>query len=39
MSGVRAEPFAPDALEWVELEPYPMQRARDLVCESPAVRP
>lgn len=37
--GVRAEPFAPDAIEWVELELYLMQRAAGMAIETPAVRP
>ena len=39
MSGVRAEPFAFDAPELVELELYLMQRAASMVLETPAVRP
>ena len=39
MTGVRAEPFAPDALEWVELELYLASRSRGLPVEAPAVRP
>jgi len=39
LTGVRAEPFAPDALEWVELELFLMQRAAGLPLETPAVRP
>jgi sulfur-oxidizing protein SoxA len=39
MSGVRAEPFADDAAEWVELELYLKQRAAGLPVETPAVRP
>ncbi len=39
MSGVRAEPFAFDAPELVELELYLMQRAAGMVLETPAVRP
>lgn len=37
--GVRAEPFAPDAIEWIELELHLMQRAAGLPLETPAVRP
>lgn len=39
LAGVRAEPFGPDAPEWVELELHLMQRAAGLVLETPAVRP
>ncbi len=39
MSGVRAEPFAFDAQELVELELHLMQRAAGLRLETPAVRP
>jgi L-cysteine S-thiosulfotransferase len=39
MSGVRAEPFAFDAREWVALELYLMQRGAGLPIETPAVRP
>ena len=39
MSGVRAEPFAFDAPELVELELYLMQRAAGMRLETPAVRP
>jgi L-cysteine S-thiosulfotransferase len=39
LSGVRAEPFAPGAIEWVELELFLMQRARGMPLETPAVRP
>ncbi len=39
MVGVRAEPFAPDAPEWVALEVYLMRRAAGMVWEAPAVRP
>lgn len=39
LSGVRAEPFAPGAIEWVELELYLAQRSRGLPVEAPAVRP
>ncbi len=37
--GVRAEPFAPDAPEWLALEAYLAQRAAGLLVETPAVRP
>lgn len=39
LAGVRAEPFAPDAPEWVELELHLMQRAAGMPLETPAVRP
>jgi sulfur-oxidizing protein SoxA len=39
LSGVRAEPFAYGAPEYVELELYLMERARGLPVETPAVRP
>ena len=39
MSGVRAEPFADDAVELIELELYLRQRAAGLPVETPAVRP
>lgn len=37
--GVRAEPFAADAQEWVQLELYLMQRAAGLPLDAPSVRP
>ena len=39
LTGVRAEPFAPGAPEWVALELYLMQRAAGMPMETPAVRP
>jgi L-cysteine S-thiosulfotransferase len=39
MVGVRAEPFADDALDLVELELYLGARANGLAVETPAVRP
>ena len=39
LSGVRAEPFAYDAQELVELELYLAVRARGLPLETPGVRP
>lgn len=39
MSGVRAEPFAFDSQEIVDLELYLMWRARGMPLETPAVRP
>lgn len=37
--GVRAEPFAPDAQEWLALEAYLAQRAAGMAMEIPGVRP
>ena len=37
--GVRAEPFAPDATEWLALEAYLAMRAKGMAVETPAVRP
>ena len=39
MTGVRAEPYAYGAQEYVELELYLMWRARGMKLETPAVRP
>lgn len=39
LTGIRAEPFGPDAPEYVELELYLTQRAKGLAVETPAVRP
>jgi sulfur-oxidizing protein SoxA len=39
MTGVRAEPYAFGALEYVELELFLMWRARGMTMESPGVRP
>ena len=39
MTGVRAEPYKPDASEWVELELYLARRAASLALDAPAVRP
>ena len=39
MHGVRAEPFAYGAPEWVELELYLAQRAAGMRVDAPAVRP
>lgn len=39
MTGVRAEPFAYGAPEYLELEAYLQWRARGMVLETPAVRP
>jgi L-cysteine S-thiosulfotransferase len=38
-TGVRAEPYAYGALEYVELELFLMSRARGMSLETPAVRP
>jgi sulfur-oxidizing protein SoxA len=37
--GVRAEPFAPDADEWLALELHLARRAASMPLEGPAVRP
>ena len=37
--GVRAEPFASDAPEWLALEAYLALRAKNMAVETPAVRP
>jgi sulfur-oxidizing protein SoxA len=39
LTGVRAEPFATDAQEWIALELHLALRDRGLPIESPAVRP
>jgi len=39
LTGVRAEPFAPGAREWLALEAWLMQRAAGMPVETPAVRP
>ena len=39
MTGVRAEPFAPDSREAASLTLYLAVRARGLTVETPAVRP
>ncbi|WP_018263075.1 sulfur oxidation c-type cytochrome SoxA [Methylobacterium sp. WSM2598] len=39
LTGMRAEPFPPDAPELVALELYLMQRAAGLPVETPALRP
>jgi sulfur-oxidizing protein SoxA len=39
MVGIRAEPYAYGAPEFVELELYLMSRAGGLPIETPAVRP
>ena len=37
--GVRAEPFAPDAPEWLALQAWLARRAAGMPVETPAVRP
>lgn len=39
LTGVRAEPFAPDSPDLVDLEFYLASRANGLLVETPAVRP
>lgn len=39
LTGVRAEPFAADAPEWVDLALYLAWRARGMPLETPGVRP
>jgi sulfur-oxidizing protein SoxA len=39
VAGMRAEPFAPDADEWLALEVYLMQRAAGMPHEGVALRP
>jgi sulfur-oxidizing protein SoxA len=39
ITGVRAEPWAPDAPEWIALEAWLAQRAAGMAVETPAVRP
>jgi sulfur-oxidizing protein SoxA len=39
VTGVRAEPWAPDAPEWLALEAYLAVRATGMAVETPAVRP
>lgn len=39
LTGVRAQPWAPDAPEWTALEAYLKQRAAGMPLETPAVRP
>lgn len=39
VTGVRAEPFAPGALQWLALEAFLAERARGMPVETPAVRP
>ncbi|MES2715761.1 MAG: sulfur oxidation c-type cytochrome SoxA [Pseudomonadota bacterium] len=39
ITGVRAEPWAVDAPEWMALEAWLAQRAAGMVVETPAVRP
>jgi L-cysteine S-thiosulfotransferase len=37
--GVRAQPFAPDAAEWLALEVWLARRAQGMAMEAPGVRP
>lgn len=39
LAGVRADPFAPDAVEWLALESYLARRATGMALEGPSVRP
>ncbi|MBL8350276.1 MAG: sulfur oxidation c-type cytochrome SoxA [Burkholderiaceae bacterium] len=39
VAGVRAEPYAPDAVEWLALEAFLARRAAGMAVETPAVRP
>jgi sulfur-oxidizing protein SoxA len=39
LNGVRAEPFAPGADEWLALEVYLARRAAGMTLEGPSVRP
>lgn len=39
MTGVRAEPFAPDSVEFAELELHLAWRALGMALETPAIRP
>jgi sulfur-oxidizing protein SoxA len=39
MTGIRAEPFAPDADEWLALMVYMQRRSKGLALEAGAVRP
>jgi L-cysteine S-thiosulfotransferase len=39
MTGVRAEPYAVDSVEWVALESYLMKRAAGMKIEGAAMRP
>jgi L-cysteine S-thiosulfotransferase len=39
MIGMRAEPFAYDSPEYVDLEAYLMERAKGMTVDAPAVRP
>lgn len=39
VTGVRAEPWGPDAPEWLALEAYLAVRATGMAVETPAVRP
>jgi L-cysteine S-thiosulfotransferase len=39
VAGVRAEPFAADADEWLALEVWMAERDRGMAIETPALRP
>ena len=39
MTGVRADPFAYGAAEFIAIEAYLMERARGMALETPAIRP
>jgi sulfur-oxidizing protein SoxA len=39
VAGVRAQPYAPDASEWLALEAWMAVRDRGMPVETPAVRP
>lgn len=39
VTGVRAEPFAPGAVQWLALEAFLAERSRGMPVETPAVRP
>ncbi|MBY0612602.1 MAG: sulfur oxidation c-type cytochrome SoxA [Beijerinckiaceae bacterium] len=39
MTGVRAEPFAPNSIEFTEIELYLAERAKGMTVETPAIRP
>ena len=39
MTGVRSEPFAYGAAEYIEIELFLARRAAGMALESPAVRP
>jgi sulfur-oxidizing protein SoxA len=39
VAGVRAQPYGPDASEWLALEAWMAMRDRGMPVETPAVRP